>query len=132
MLWWPCFAGDAQVRQENDSCTKPFSPHVISPWITTPVFLALGFYGGFIQMGMGIFFLAAMVLGARYSLTDSNAVKSAVVGLYTFLAILIFAWNGEVEWKLGALMAIGQTAGGCFTAGTATTRTKANIWVPRH
>mgnify|MGYP001180885041 CR=1 FL=1 len=103
----------------------------ISPWITIPVFLALGFYGGFIQMGMGIFFLAAMVLGARYSLTDSNAVKSAVVGLYTFLAILIFAWNGQVDWDLGALMAVGQTAGGYFTARFATTSPKANVWAHR-
>lgn len=26
-------------------------------WISVPAFLLLGFYGGFIQMGMGIFFL---------------------------------------------------------------------------
>jgi|GEM_PF-413363 len=38
-------------------------------WLIIPGFLAIGFYGGFIQMGMGIFFLAIMVLGARHSMT---------------------------------------------------------------
>ena len=53
---------------------------VLGSFFTIPAFLALGFYGGFIQMGMGIFFLAAMVLGARYSIIDGNAVKIVVVG----------------------------------------------------
>ena len=36
-------------------------------WISIPAFLLLGFYGGFIQMGMGIFFLAVLSkLGSRY------------------------------------------------------------------
>ena len=52
-------------------------------WLKAPIFLALGFYGGFIQMGMGVFFLAVMVLVARYSIIEANAVKIFVVMLYT-------------------------------------------------
>lgn len=100
-------------------------------WIVAPVFLAIGFYGGFIQMGMGIFFLAAMVLGARYSLIDGNAVKIVVVGAYTILAVLIFAWQGLIDWKIGFIMAIGQTAGGYFTAHYASKYESANVWAHR-
>ena len=39
------------------------------------LFVAIGFYAGFIQMGMGLFFLAIMVLGAKYSLVDANILK---------------------------------------------------------
>ena len=103
----------------------------LSPWLSVPVFLALGFYGGFIQMGMGIFFLAAMVLGAHFSLTDSNAVKTVVVGVYTFLAVIIFGWNGQINWLIGGVMAIGQSIGGYFTAQFASNSPRANWWAHR-
>jgi uncharacterized membrane protein YfcA len=100
-------------------------------WISAPIFLALGFYGGFIQMGMGVFFLATMVLIARYSLMDSNVIKSFVVGLYTILVLGIFAWQGFVDWRIGAIMAVGQTAGGYLTAHYAAQLPQANVWAHR-
>jgi uncharacterized membrane protein YfcA len=100
-------------------------------WISVPVFLVLGFYGGFIQMGMGVFFLAAMVLVARYNIIDSNAVKVAVVALYTLVAVGLFAWKGLIDWKIGGLMAIGQTAGGYLTARFASTDPRAGKWAYR-
>ncbi|MBK7869422.1 MAG: sulfite exporter TauE/SafE family protein [Saprospiraceae bacterium] len=105
--------------------------HPLGLWAIIPLCLALGFYGGFIQMGMGIFFLAAMVLAARYSLIESNAVKAAMVGIYTFLAILIFEWQGLIDWKIGFIMAIGQTIGGYVTALYAAHSPKANVWAHR-
>lgn len=110
---------------ETDPTVKP------NLWIAIPVFLALGFYGGFIQMGMGIFFLAAMVLGAKYSLIDANAVKSFVVGAYTILVIAIFQWKGLIDWKVGAVLAIGQTIGGYYTAHYASIYPQANVWAHR-
>lgn len=100
-------------------------------WVTIPAFLALGFYGGFIQMGMGIFFLAVMVLLGRYSLLDANVLKSFVVGLYTLVVIVIFHLNGLIDWKFGLLMAIGQTAGGWLTAHYASNSSAANKWAYR-
>lgn len=103
----------------------------IPVWLSVPLFLALGFYGGFIQMGMGIFFLAAMVLLARYSIIEGNAVKLFVVGLYTFLVILVFQWRGLIDWQAGLIMAIGQSAGGWLTANLASRLPGANIWAYR-
>ena len=106
--------------------------HQTNWWIAIPAFLAIGFYGGFIQMGMGLFFLAAMVLGARFSLIESNAAKLSVVAIYTGIAIAIFAWRGMIDWKLGAIVAIGQTIGGWVTATYASKSPKANqvaYWV---
>lgn len=101
-------------------------------WISLPVFIGIGFYGGFIQMGMGIFFLAAMVLVARYNLIEGNAVKAVVAAIYTTAAVAIFAWQGLIDWKIGALMAFGQSAGGYLTARFAATDPRAGkiaYWV---
>ena len=77
--------------------------------------LLLGFYGGFIQMGMGLFFLAIAVLGARYTLLQANALKVMVVALYTLFAIAIFAWQGRVDWTIGLTLGVGQLFGGWIT-----------------
>ncbi|HKK74122.1 MAG TPA: sulfite exporter TauE/SafE family protein [Saprospiraceae bacterium] len=100
-------------------------------WLAIPLFLGVGFYGGFIQMGMGIVFLAVMVLLARYSLIHANAVKIVVVGIYTALAIIIFQYKGLIDWEIGLIMAIGQTIGGYYTAVFAAKYEHANIWAHR-
>ncbi len=111
--------------RETDVNFKP------SLWLIIPAYLALGFYGGFIQMGMGIFFLAVMVLGARYSLLDANVVKSLMVAIYTILAILLFQGKGLIDWKIGGLMAVGQMIGGWATAHYGASSPKVNIWAHR-
>lgn len=85
-------------------------------YVYIPLLFALGFYGGFIQMGMGVFFLIIMVLGMRININESNALKGFVIGLYTFLLILLFHYQGMIDWKIGSLMAVGQTIGGYLTA----------------
>jgi uncharacterized protein len=88
----------------------------LSPWMSIPIFLLLGIYGGFIQMGMGIFFLAAMVLVARFEIMESNAVKTIIVTFYTIIVLIIFQWKGLVDWRAGAMLAVGQASGGYVTA----------------
>ena len=96
--------------------------------LSIPLFLALGFYGGFIQMGMGIFFLAVMVLVARYNIIDANAVKIFVVFLYTIVVLAIFQWKGLVHWQYGAIIAVGQLTGGYLTATFASRYENAQKW----
>lgn len=103
----------------------------LSPWFTIPVFLALGFYGGFIQMGMGVFFLAATVLGAKINIIESNVLKGLIVFGYTIIAVIIFALNGLVDWRIGLIMGIGQMAGGYLMAEFAFRYESAKIWAHR-
>lgn len=79
-------------------------------------FLALGVYGGFIQMGMGVFFLAIAVLGAQLPLIKANVIKVLAIGLYTIPAVAIFAFDGKVHWLFGITIGIGQMIGGWVTA----------------
>ncbi len=103
----------------------------LSPWLAIPVFFIIGFYGGFIQMGMGIFFLAVMVLLARYDIIESNALKLFVVGVYTVLAIAIFQWKGLIDWPIGLIMAIGQGLGGWLMARYAAKNPGMDVWAYR-
>ncbi len=100
-------------------------------WITVPLFLCLGFYGGFIQMGMGVYFLVLLVLGSKYSIMDSNVLKAFSVGLYTFVIIWFFHSKGLLDWKIGALLAIGQAIGGWFMAEFASKSPKADLYAYR-
>lgn len=96
-------------------------------YISVPLYVILGFYGGFIQMGMGVFYLAAMVLVAKYSMVEGNALKSFVVALYTLIVLAIFQYRGLVRWDLGLILAVGQTFGGWYTAKFASTNPRANV-----
>lgn len=40
------------------------------------IFFAIGFYGGFIQIGVGFFLLAGLVLGCGFDLLKANARKN--------------------------------------------------------
>lgn len=103
----------------------------LSPFLTVPLFLCLGFYGGFIQMGMGIFFMAVMVLIAKYNLVEANGVKNLVVGIYTFIVLMIFHMKGLVNWQIGGIIAIGQTTGGYMAAQFLSKYKGAEVWAYR-
>lgn len=95
------------------------------------LYLAIGFYAGFIQMGMGIWFLVVTVLIAKYDLIDANAIKNIAVLLLTVIAIIIFHFKGMLDWKIGLTIAIGQASGGWVAAHFATTSPKASLWAYR-
>jgi uncharacterized membrane protein YfcA len=109
----------------------PDSSAKLNPWIAIPLFLALGFYGGFIQMGMGVFFLIITVLVGKYNIIDANAVKGFTVLLYSIVVLAIFHWKGLVDWKAGGIIAIGQMAGGYLAANFASKFPKADVWAYR-
>ncbi len=90
-----------------------------------PMYFILGVYGGFIQMGMGIFSLAVFVLLGNKDLISANVLKSLIIAIFTIAAVLIFAWKGMVHWGYGLTLAIGQMTGGWFTAQFASRNSKA-------
>ncbi len=75
------------------------------------IFFFIGLYGGFIQMGVGFFLLAGLVLGGGYNLVKANAVKVFIVLVYTFFALGIFMFHGQVNWTAGLILAAGNMAG---------------------
>ncbi len=75
------------------------------------VFFCIGIYGGFIQIGVGVFLLVALVLNAGYDLIKGNAVKVLIIFAFTIPALAIFVYNGQVQWGTGFILAIGNILG---------------------
>ena len=100
----------------------------LNPIVAALILIPLGFYGGFIQMGMGVVFLIVLVLLAKYNIMDANILKVLAVTIYTVIALAIFAFNGMVDWKIGGLMALGQFAGGWLGAELGTKWKRADIF----
>ncbi len=80
-------------------------------WIQIVIFFMIGVYGGFVQVGVGYFILAGVVLGAGYDLVKANAIKVWIVLLYTPLALIVFILHDQVHWTYGLIHAIGNIIG---------------------
>lgn len=80
------------------------------------VFFAIGFYGGFTHIGVGIFLLAALVLKAGYDLVKANAIKVLSVFIYSPFALLVFVLNDQVDYRIGLISAIGNVIGGILAS----------------
>ncbi len=91
-------------------------------WHDFLLLLLVGVYGGFIQAGVGILLLGALVLGAGYDLVRANAIKVLVVLAFTISALGVFLANGQVQWGVGLLLAIGSVSGAWVAARMAVRR----------
>ncbi len=80
------------------------------------LFLGIGFYGGFIHIGVGIFLLSALVLNAGFDLVHANAIKVFLVFMYAPFVLTVFLINGQVDLFVALFAAIGNTIGGLIGA----------------
>ena len=90
-------------------------------WKQWLLFLAIGFYGGFTHIGVGIFLLAGLVLVAGYDLVRGNAIKILAVLIYSPLALIVFMLNNQVDYRIGLITAIGNVIGGILASNVAVT-----------
>jgi uncharacterized membrane protein YfcA len=93
------------------------------------IFFIIGIYGGFIQAGVGIFLLAGLVLAVGYDLVRANAVKVGIVLIFTVFALAVFIKNGQVNFLIGFILAIGNMLGAWIGARVAVE--KGAQWVRR-
>jgi uncharacterized membrane protein YfcA len=101
------------------AAARPRQPKL---WLELPLFFLLGIYGGFIQAGVGIFLLGALVLGAGFNLVTANGIKNLIVLIVTAVALAIFIWHDHVRWTLGLLLGAGQAVGAWLAARMAVKR----------
>ena len=74
--------------------------------------VGVGFYGGFIQAGVGFIFMALVRGLLHLDLVRTNMHKVFVIGMYMVPSLLVFAVTGQVRWLAGAALAIGNSFGG--------------------
>jgi uncharacterized protein len=93
-------------KRESDA------PAALAPGVAEfLVFLAIGFYGGFIQAGVGFFLIAAITWSYGHDLVRTNALKMAAALIYQVVSLLVFWGAGQIMWVPGLVLAVGNVAG---------------------
>lgn len=105
MLFFVIVKPSVWLKERTHLTEKPVSVFEVF------IFFLIGIYGGFIQIGVGYYLLAGIVLGSGFDLVRANAIKVWIVLLYTLAAILVFIFNKQVHWQFGLIHAIGNIIG---------------------
>ncbi|UCE08266.1 MAG: sulfite exporter TauE/SafE family protein [bacterium] len=87
-----------------------------NPWLLYPALFGIGFYGGFIQVGVGFIIMAVLLHIMKQDLVRVNMHKVFIVFVYTFPAILIFIFTKNVKWSYGLILAAGNAVGAWWSA----------------
>lgn len=96
--------------------SRETTPEGTTSWWVYPSLFGVGFYGGFIQVGVGFLLMAAFYHLLKMNLVFVNMHKVLVVLVYTIPALLIFALTDHVDWTLGLALAAGNSLGGWWAA----------------
>ncbi|MGI9591174.1 MAG: sulfite exporter TauE/SafE family protein [Myxococcota bacterium] len=86
-----------------------------SPPVAALAFFAIGAYAGAIQAGVGLP-LPMALLHAGHDVVRANAIKVAVIGVATLLAVPVFAVQGQIAWLPALALGVGFAAGGVLGA----------------
>lgn len=86
------------------------------PFYIYPVLFIVGAYGGLIQLGVGVFFLATMIMLGRHPWKIANNSKIVVVGIFTVIAVAVFGFSGYIHLPTAVALAIGQSIGAWIAA----------------
>jgi uncharacterized membrane protein YfcA len=97
----------APLVERRLAAARVFRPR---PAAALALFVVAGFYGGFVQAGVGFLVLAATSL-AGLDLVRGNAVKVVVILLVTVVALGLFVWDGKVRWSEGIALSAGSVVG---------------------
>ncbi len=83
----------------------------IHPMTKGVIFFAIGLYGGFIQIGVGILMLIGLRAIYQKDWVESNYLKLIIILSYTIPTLLLFGFHEMILWIPGLILAFGQIIG---------------------
>lgn len=93
---------------------------------TSPLALAglfaAGLYGGVLQAGAGLVFIAILAGWLRHDLVSANALKALVMMIYIAGTVVVFAGHGQIAWAPALVLAVGSAAGAWLASQLAMSR----------
>lgn len=93
------------------------SPHIHSGhglnirWWHYILFFIVGFYGGYIYIGLGFLILAVTIWTMKLDIVTANVLKGCVIFLSTPFALGVFLYHGQIDWMIGLLHGAGNIIG---------------------
>jgi uncharacterized protein len=73
--------------------------------------VGVGFWGGFIQLGVGFIIMPVLNRVMGLDLVRTNMHKVFIVAVYTIVALAVFASQLELLWIIGIALAVGNSIG---------------------
>lgn len=87
-----------------------------NPWLVYPALFGIGFYGGFIQAGVGFIIMAVLLHLMHMNLIHVNMHKVFIIGCFMVPTMIVFAATGNINWIYGLILAAGNATGGWWSA----------------
>lgn len=85
-------------------------------WALALALVVAGFYGGFLQAGVGYLLLAAVAVAGGWGLVEANVAKVVLAAAYTPVVLGVFASASQIEPLYAAVLAVGSGLGGYLGA----------------
>lgn len=92
------------------------------------LFFLAGFYGGFIQIGIGILILTLVLKQLSMSFAEANAYKLIIILFYTVPTTIYFASIDAILWRPALIVAVGQVIGAALAAVFMSVSSRAKLW----
>lgn len=99
-------------QKREKKITDDFKPD----WKLFLSMIAIGFYGGFIQVGVGFMIMALLHNVLKLDLIRVNMHKVFIVFVFTVPALLVFILTNNVNWFYGLSLSAGNAFGGWWGA----------------
>ena len=80
------------------------------------LFFLVGLWLGFIVLDGATFLLLALTVSVGVGLVTANAIKSAIILPSVLASMLVFSFESVINWKVGAILAVGSIFGGFIGA----------------
>ena len=105
----------AVFKSDNNECNHRFygDSHKIS---TSTFGFMLGFYGGCIGAGIGMFWTSLMMARYKVNIVNATAISRAMCFIGNTTSFVFFAFFGHVNYKTGLIMGIAMAIGSFFGA----------------
>lgn len=112
--------GAGQKKLKNEGAAKNLAlGHVLM--------VGAGFWGGFIQIGVGFILMPILNRVMGFDLVRTNMHKVFIALSFSVVALGVFASQVEIEWALGVALAAGFAVGGWLGANAAVAKGEALI-----
>jgi len=85
--------------------------HAWAGWLKWPVMFLVGFYGGFIQAGVGFVIMACLTHLYSMDLMKVNMHKMFITLVFTIPAVILFTVTGNINWFAAIALAVGMSLG---------------------
>lgn len=113
-------ATEKKKKKENTAQAKEKPPMTQTQWVWGHIgMIAVGFWGGFIHVGIGFIIMPILHRVMGLDLVTVNMHKVTIAVPFTIIALIIFALKVELFWLMGLALALGNTLGGWIGAHTA-------------